>query len=195
MRATNLEQYKRFLEEKGNFEEREALAVVKELVSYHTEGTKLRLVDLQPHLWVEGEGERFEIDLLLTLASETKYQGRRFRAERKIAVEFKESDIKRVISQAVTRKPYVDYVYIATRSWVTLDYYDLFVMGYYGIGWVIWDKDFAKIIVPAKFHAPVHALEYLVEDAVRRHLEKALSKMNAKVTEKSILDFVGDESG
>jgi len=165
--------------------------VAKALIDYHTLGTQLKLHDLRPHLWVNGEGERFEIDLLITLKGKQTYNGTPWQNTRKIAVEFKEADIRRVISQAVTRRPYVDYVYIATRKWVDLDFRDLLVMGYYGLGWVVWDRDFAKIITPSKYRLPASSLDLMIEVAVKRHLQKAIEKVEKHVNEKRITDFIG----
>ncbi|WP_297550580.1 hypothetical protein [Thermococcus sp.] len=190
--AVNLEQYKKFLAEKGNIEERNAIGVVDVIVGHHTYGNNLRLTELYPHVWLNGEEEKLEFDLLIELEGKSSFNGHVIKTKRTIGVEFKEDNVKKVLAQAIARRPYVDYLYIATRSWVHMDFDDLFVMGYYGIGWVIWDEDFAKMIVESRWRQPSESLRYMVERAVRIHLERVLAKFkHSGSKEKSILEFVG----
>ena len=190
--AVNLEEYKKFLEEKGHFEERNALGVLDVIVRHHTFNNSFELKEIYPHVWLDGEDERIEFDLLIKLESRKEYNGHIITNKRTIGVEFKEGDVKKVLAQAIVRRPYVDYIYIATRSWVRMDFDDLFVMGYYGIGWVLWDNDFAKMVVESRWRTPSTSLRYMVERAVRILAEKELSKLfRSGSKEKSILEFVG----
>ncbi|MFA4663339.1 hypothetical protein [Pyrococcus kukulkanii] len=166
----NLEEYREWLREHGNLEEANALGVLDVIVRHHTAGTNLELKEVHPHVWLNGNNEKLEFDLLIILRNRKGHV-------RRIGVEFKEGDVKKVLAQAIARQPYVDYMYIATRSWVTLDFEDLFVMGYYGIGWVVWEEGFAKMIVSAKYHSPASSLEYMIERAVKIKVEEEFSKL------------------
>ena len=190
----NLEEYREWLRENGNLEEANALGVVDVIVRHHTYGRKLRLKELYPHVWLKDPEDdlNVEFDLIIELESWTEIRGHRLTGTRRIGVEFKEGDVKKVLAQAIARRPLVDYIYIATRKWVHLDFDDLFVMGYYGIGWVVWDENFAKMIVESRWHRPHKSIEYMVERAIKLHLEKVMRKLEqAPRQEKSLLEYLG----
>jgi len=149
----NLEEYKKFLEENGYNEEINALGVVNEILDYHMEG--YRDVQLFPHHVIKRGNNRFEFDLVIHLIH--KYEG----FNKWIGVEFKEFDVKKVVRQAVARREFVDYMYIATR-WVHLDFDDLLLLSYEGIGWVIWNEELAKLIVPSKYYPPAKSLDTMI---------------------------------
>ena len=153
--AVNLEEYKKFLEEKGHFEERNALGVVNEILGYHMEGSEYRDVQFFPHHIIRQGNNRFEFDLAIHLIH--KYEG----FNKWIGVEFKEFDVKKVVRQAVARREFVDYMYIATRG-VHLDFDDLLLLSYEGIGWVIWNEEFANLIVPSKYYPPAKSLDAMI---------------------------------
>ena len=110
------------------------------------------------------------MDLLIVLRHEKKLY------ERKIGVEFKETDTKKVISQAITRKKYVDYMYVATRN-VPVTYKEIFLMSYFGIGWIIWEEDFAKMIFPARYTTTEYIFEELINTAIRLKLREKEEKI------------------
>ena len=153
MIVMNLEEYKKFLEENGYNEEINALGVVNEILDYHMEG--YRDVQLFPHHVIKRGNNRFEFDLVIHLIH--KYEG----FNKWIGVEFKEFDVKKVVRQAVARREFVDYMYIATR-WVHLDFDDLLLLSYEGIGWVIWNEELAKLIVPSKYYPPAKSLDTMI---------------------------------
>jgi len=178
----NFEQYKRWLEKKANREERGALEVVKAILKHHnSDGTWKEF--FFPRTVFKG----MEFDLIIFLAKKKKKLEEADYFDRVIGVEFKETDVKRVIKQAILRKEYVDYQYIATRD-VYMDYPDVFLLTLFGIGWVVWGKGFAKIVVPARMRDISYRVDHLVnelinvklkgviEDAIQKKLTEFLKK-------------------
>jgi len=164
----NLEEYKQWLIKNGNKEEEEAYEVAKRVIEYHVALTQYE-ADILPRYILNDGNNRIEFDLLIKLTHEKK------RYNRLIGIEFKEWDIKKVISQAVARHRYVDYMYIATRD-IDVDYADILTLSYFGIGWVIYDTNFAKVIVPAKFCSAGNHISslvnFLVEEKVKKRIEE-----------------------
>jgi len=172
----NLEEYKAWLEKNGNIEEQKAYEVAKEVIRYHKSDWSETEADLFPRKIIKDGNNRIEFDLLIRLT----FRGKRRTTERLIGIEFKEYDIKKAILQAIVRKQYVDYQYIATR-FVELDYMDLLQLSFYSIGWVIWDEDFVKLLVPAKYTEPTvdicHILNEVVKDVVRKKVREELETL------------------
>ena len=166
----NLEEYKKFLEENAYFEEKEAIKVVEAILDYHMKGNFIE-AELFPRFIFNTDKEKLEYDLLIIL----KHDNKRF--ERKIGIEFKETDVKKVISQAVARRKYVDFQYIATLSNVWLNYIDMVVMSYFGLGWVIFEKDFAKMIFPARYHHHSDYAESIINFIIEQKLRKEANKV------------------
>ena len=159
----NIEEYRKWLEKHGNIEEQKAYEVAKEIIKYHSSGSWSETeAELFPRKVLAREKEKVEFDLLIKLT----FKGERRTTERLIGVEFKEYDTKKVIHQAIIRRDFVDYQYIATR-FVMLDYSDLFLLAHYGIGWVVWDDNFVKLLVPAKWSMPTTDLHYIVRELIR----------------------------
>ena len=145
----NLEEYKEWLEKNGNKEEEGAINAVEKILEHHETG-RTKFVQLFPHFRYKG----IEFDLLILLSNkkmDISKLDETLGFHRLIAVEFKETDIKKVVGQAIVRKEFVDYIYVATK-YSTYDYVDIFLMALFGIGWVLFDKNFAKIILPARFY-------------------------------------------
>lgn len=159
----NFEEYIEFIKRKGNFEEKEAERVVEEILKHHIDYTWTDYsrdnVEFYPHFVFNGEKEKIEMDLLIVL----KHPNSKY--DRKIGVEFKETAISKVLSQAIIRKNYVDYMYVATKN-ITLNYKHIFLMSYFGIGWIVWDKSFAKMVFPARYTTT----ERIFEDLRRVYL-------------------------
>lgn len=177
----NLEEYKKFLEENAYAEEFEAIKVVKEVLDYHYlfNEAKYSKPELYPRFILNTDKEKLEYDLLIILRHDNK------RFERKIGIEFKDTDIKKVISQAVARKKYVDYQYIATMN-VWLNYTDIVVLSYFGIGWVIYMKDFAKMIFPARFNNVGYAesiVDFIINQKLKKEADKLKKEIDTKVKE------------
>lgn len=145
----NLEEYKEWLEKNGNKEEEGAINAVEKILEHH-KTTRTEFVQFFPHFRYKG----IEFDLLILL-SDKKIDINKLDEvigfHRLIAVEFKETDIRKVVGQAIVRKEFVDYIYVATK-YSTYDYVDIFLMALFGIGWILFDKNFAKIILPARFY-------------------------------------------
>jgi len=179
----NLEEYKEWLKQNANLEEANAYEVAKEIIEYHSNfwerGRDLR-VELFPRKVIVHEGDRLEFDLVMVFEWVTDTFGYKRTYTRTVGVEFKETDVKKVLHQAIRRRDFVDYMYIATRN-VVLDHIDHILMAEFGIGWVVWDEDFAKMIIPSHYKYPVHSIKeiinYLAEKAVEDKLEKKLKEL------------------
>ncbi len=165
----NLEEYRQWLRQNGNKEEESAVEVVRQILRYHTDGN-YEEVQLYPRHILTREKERIEFDLLIKLVHEKKY------LDKLIGVEFKEFDTAKVVRQAARRRDFVDYMYIATRD-VAMDYQDVFILCYFGIGWVIWDEGFAKVIVPARYGNPGYKIRKMVDTMVSRLVEERVEKL------------------
>ena len=183
VRLMNIEEYKKFLELKGNKEEQEALRVVDVILNHYVDYSwanySRKNAEFYPRFFFKDDKNRIEMDLLIILPHERK------RFERKIGVEFKESDAKKVISQAVIRKKYVDYMYIATRN-IMFTHEDVIILSYFGIGWVIWGKNFAKIIFPARFHHVGYVdsvVNFIIEEKLKKEAEKLKREIDMKIKE------------
>lgn len=162
----NLEEYKAWLEKYGNKEEAKAYEVAKAIIKSHESDWNETKAELYPRKVVNSDKERIEFDLLIKM----EYIGKRTTTVY-IGVEFKEYDIRKVIHQAIVRRPFVHYQYIATR-FTMLEYSELFLMAYYGLGWVVWDEDFVKILIPARMNYPVHDLDRLIKEIVKDAIEE-----------------------
>jgi len=106
-------------------------------------------------------------------------------------VEFKEYDMDKVLRQAVLRSAYTDYMYIATRN-VLVEPEDLLILADYGIGWIIWDDGFVKMLIPSKFRSSnvTRLMEHLARKAVERAIEEV--KKESRITKAmTLLDFAG----
>ena len=187
----NFEEYKKFIEERRNKEEREAIRVVDVILKYHVDERWSEYsrdsVELYPHFVFNGEKERIEMDLLIVL----KHPNSRY--ERKIGVEFKETDVEKVLAQACLRKNYVDYMYIATRD-IKIDYKHVFIMSFFGIGWIIWEEGFAKIIFPARYTTTDYIFEDLINTALRVKLEEKKEEIKREIDKIVKLDKFIEES-
>ncbi len=177
----NLEEYKSWLEKHANKEEEKAYEIAKTIIKAHESDWNETKADLYPRKVVKSDKERIKFDLLIKL----EYIGKRTTTVY-IGVEFKEYDIRKVLHQAIVRRPFVNYQYIATRFTMP-EYSDLFLMAYYGLGWVVWDDDFVKILIPARMNYPVHDLYRLikevVKDAVRDKVREELETLTKFIYE------------
>jgi len=175
----DLEEYKEWVKENGNKEEVCAIEVIDEILKYHIElnDAKFESIEVLPHKVIVREKERLEFDLIIKLKHSKSFY------DRLIGVEFKEYDIQKVVRQAVRRREFVDYMYIATRS-VAMDYPEIFLLTYFGIGWVVYFEDFAKMIVPARYQDPSHIFERVVDEALKAFAEKKLKNL-------TLNDFIG----
>lgn len=168
----NIEEYKQWLEKNANKEERLAYKVVEVIINYHQyQARTYNYADIFPRKKLNG----VEFDLLIHLKSDSD------RRDILIGVEFKETDMPKVIRQAIVRKEFVDYMYIATncRAW---EVEDLFLLTLYGIGWIFWDDEFIKMILKAKRHASKvdvlinHLISKIVNERIEREVVKKIQK-------------------
>ncbi len=181
-----LEEYKEWLKENGNYEEVMAYEIAKKLIWFHESEYYETVEDLFPrHILTKGN-ERIEFDLIIKLSWKTN-TGRKF--ERLIGVEFKETDMKKVILQAIRRREYVDYMYIATRNLI-VDYIDLFHLADFQIGWIIYTEDFVKLLIPSRMY-PSTAVYDLLKALARKAVDEAISESRVKI--KSLAEFAGGD--
>jgi len=178
-----LKEYKLWLEKHANKEERKAYDIAEQIIYYHSNRNALNAlkeVEIFPRRKFKG----IEFDLLIYLYGKSKQPTHRTREDILIGVEFKETDLNKVISQAIARREFVDYMYIATncRSW---DVQQIFLMALFGIGWIYWDSNFVKLILePRRYANKVYDLiDYLINIKLEKLVgeitdKKIKSKMN-----------------
>jgi len=177
----NLEQYKKWLEEYANKEERQAYKVAKLIVDYHTYNFDYEGIKIFPRKKFNG----VEFDLLIYMYKKSSKPENRTGRDILIGIEFKESDMDKVIRQAIARKEFVDYMYIATccRVW---NIEQLFLLALYGVGWIFWDGEYVKLILePKRYTNKVNALvDYLFDDKLREIIDEAIEKKIKQIDEK-----------
>jgi len=171
----NLEEYREWLKENGNNEEVMAYEVAKRIVNYHMTVNWASDYEVRcyPRKVFQTDKERLEFDLILEVEWESNRKYKRL-----IGIEFKETDFSKVIVQAIARRDFVDYMYIATRN-VIVDPLDILRLVDFGIGWVIWEEGFVKLMFPAKYcrcSQVYRLLRYLAEKAV----EDVIREMKAE---------------
>lgn len=176
--GVNLEEYKEWIKENGYNEEINAIGVVNEILNYHM-GHEYQDVQLFPHHVIKRGNNMFEFDLVIHLIH------KRETFNRWIGVEFKETDVKKVVRQAVARRKFVDYMYIATR-WVHLDFDDLLLLSYEGIGWVIWSEELAKLIVPSKYFPPAKSLDAMISLHIYYMAEREAKNIVPRVVKEEV---------
>jgi len=185
----NLEEYSKFIEEHGYYEEKEAVRVVRKILDYHINYnyTEYDSYELYPRFIFSGDREKIEMDLLIILRHPKK------RYERKIGVEFKETDMRKVLSQAITRRKYVDYMYVATKN-VFLTYKEILIMCFFGLGWIIWEEGFAKMIFPARYTTTDYIFEDIINSILRMKLEEKKEEIKEEIDKIVKLDeFIKEE--
>jgi hypothetical protein len=185
----NLKEYKEWLNKNGKREEKRAYDVANCIVDWHLRRIIYEDLNIEvyPRHWIFTEKERLEFDLLMHLEwrSDRKYR-------RVIGIEFKESDFRKVVSQAVIRREYVDYMWIATRN-IVPNVESLILLLDSGIGWILWERDFIKILIPAKYHRG--SIKYLIEHLAKVEVDRVVRELveEAKVSAsiRNLFDFFG----
>jgi len=201
MVCMDLEEYKEWLKNNANNEEYAAYEVVDTILWWHTlnqGGINPKKVRLYPRYIFTIDGEKYEFDLLIVLEQQ--------KTEKKISVEFKETDVRKVVKQAAARRAFVDYSYIATTpTWMTIE--SLFIMAYLGIGWIVWGKDdcgkFAHMVLPSYYKYTSRELPFplnffvdlRLDDVIIAEIEKLKSENTKKDRVKSLFDYLGGENG
>jgi len=177
----NLEQYKKWLEENANKEERQAYKVAELIVDYHTFRFDYEGIKIFPRKKFKGT----EFDLLIYIYKKSSKPENRTGRDILIGVEFKENDMDKVIKQAIARKEFVDYMYIATccRVW---NVEQLFLLALYGIGWIFWDNQFVKLILePKRYANKVNSLiDYLLNNKLKAIIRQTVIERIKKEIEK-----------
>jgi len=177
----NLEDYRKWLKKYGNYEEAQADKVAELLINFHAPDSGDYLCQLFPRKVIHFEGGRLEFDLVIHL-SWTGDNGHTY--DRLIGVEFKETDTRKVVMQAIARRDLVDYMYIATRS-VWLSGEELLDVFYYNIGWVVWfDEGPAQLVLPSRQNQQSYRdyLRCILEREAERVIGKLKEKKEAKLT-------------
>ena len=191
----NLDEYREWIKRNGNQEEKMAYEIAKEVIEYHLSYNSPDdwSEKLYPRKWVRNEKDILEFDLLIELNwKQSTWTGER-KYRRIIGIEFKETDFRKVVDQAILRSRYVDYMWIATRD-VFADEFSFLEMLEHGIGWIIWDEDFVKILFPAKYtRSEIRSefyIRYLAEKEVRRAVQNLMNDSKVSAGIRSLFDFV-----
>jgi len=182
-KGISLEEYKTWLKENAYKEEEKAYEVAKLVVQFHR--TK---VYCEEQLFPRKKFEGIEFDLLIVLSDKN---GNRW-GKRVIGIEFKEYDMRKVIQQAIVRRLFVDYMYIASRPVIGLSYAEVFHMAYFGIGWIVW-LDRPYLLLKAKMHYSIE-IDRLLNQLISKYMGKASVEV-AKVVEKKLRQMRLEEGG
>ena len=183
----DLEGYKKWLEKNGNQEEKRAYDVAERIINWHLKEINYKdlHIELYPRYWLFTKKEHIEFDLFIRLwwRSNREY-------ERHIGVEFKETDFRKVVSQALIRRKYVEYMWIATRN-IIPEVESLLLLIDSGIGWIIWEEDFIKILIPAKYHrgSIKNLIEYLARKEVEKVVKEVMEEEKVSASMKSLFDY------
>ncbi|RLF41901.1 MAG: hypothetical protein DRN18_03165 [Thermoplasmata archaeon] len=177
-----MEEYRTWLKENANKEERQAYKVAELIVDYHTIN---RVSDYKIDIFPRKKINGIEFDLLIYIWVNSRDPEKRRYWDTLIGIEFKETDMDKVLKQAIIRREFVDYMYIATncRAW---EIEQLFLIALYGIGWIYWDNNFIKMILAPKRHVNRvgdlinylldRKLEEIVEETVDRKIQTRLEE-------------------
>ena len=191
------DEYCEWLKENGNKEEKSACKVVDIILKEHL-GDRWHVTDFdaffEPHKVMVIDDERIEFDLIISLVAKNGYHG----YDKKIAVEFKEIDAKKVVWQAARRLWFVDYAYIATRE-TYMPPEALIVMSFLGIGWIVWNEERAFLVLKSfcRYGDRVSGvLSELVALKLRAILDKEIEeRLNKKMRLRKLTDFGGVPDG
>ncbi|HDD57137.1 MAG TPA: hypothetical protein ENF43_01295 [Thermoplasmatales archaeon] len=177
----NLKQYKNWLKKHANKEEQQAYEVAKLIIDYHTYELDYEDVKIFPRKRFNG----IEFDLLIYIYKKSSRPENRTGRDILIGVEFKETDLDKVIKQAIARKEFVDYMYIATccRVW---NIEQLFLLALYGIGWIFWDGKYVKLILePKRYANKVNILlNHIFDNRLREMIDEAIKEKLEQIDEK-----------
>jgi hypothetical protein len=164
----NLEEFRLWLEKNRNREEVCAYEIVKEVLWYHR-GDKPVEVQVFPRKKVNG----FEFDIFIVLT----FKGEKKDTRRTIGIELKETDVEKVVRQAILRRNSVDYQYVALKDVSLLNYRHLMILDLFGVGLIFWSEKnrYAKLVVPSKYYYELSTLEDFFDeilDYVKEQLKK-----------------------
>ena len=142
MKELTFEEYRQWLDKNKNKEEAMAEEVIKAIL-WEQVDSRWIATDYEPYFIprkvINIDDRRLEFDLIIHLKDVTD-RDKNIKYDKWIAVEFKETDLKKVVRQAILRRWYVDYMYIATMP-IPATPEELVLMAYTHIGWVVWDKN------------------------------------------------------
>ncbi len=191
----NLEEYRDWLKKNGNLEESMAYEIANKIIEHHLSYNEPDDWDaeLYPRKWLKNDRDNLEYDLLIHLTwKQSSWTGVRT-YQRLIGIEFKETDFRKVVDQAILRRRYVDYMWIATRD-IFANEFSFLEMLEHGIGWVIWDEDFVKILIPAKYTRSEIGSTFMIRYLAEKEVERAVKDLmkDAKVSQgvRSLFDFM-----
>jgi len=184
-----LEEYADWLKQNGNYEERAALQVVEKIVRWHMHdrSAKEYNVEVFPHHILTKNRERIEFDLVIEINYITiKHE---FKRRLLVGVEFKEYDLQKAVRQAIRRRDFVDFMWIATRN-VVADPSSLFYMVDFGIGWLIWDDSgFVKMLLAAR-QTYGNSVTSLVESIAERAIQRKLKEIEGSHKQPKLLEWL-----
>lgn len=200
------DEYFNWLEKNANKEEAAAEKVVEEIIRIHSEkhisSAEHYTPYFKPHHVIVVDVPtcerkvRIEFDLLMLL-KHNKYEG----FNKFIGVEFKEYDSSTVVEQAIVRRLYVDYMYIALKRYSYIKPEDVLLLSYFGIGWIMWDTEpkFAYSIFSATYkRSSSHRhfiISYLAQASMRDWISFEIENIYEKSKNKksiNLFSFGGD---
>ena len=201
MKELTFEEYRQWLDKNKNKEEAMAKEVVNAILKEHVQNRWIAS-DYEPYFIprkvINIDGNKLEFDLIIHLKDTTVRDNNRV-FDRLIAVEFKETDLHKVVRQAISRRWYVDYMYIATMP-LPMAPRELLLMSYMHIGWVVWSKenDFAFVVLRS-FSRDSDRLDNIVFSIVEHRLSEVarytIDKVSAKQFKtKTLWDYL-EEGG
>jgi len=129
-KGLRFEEYLKWYKKNGIYEETLAPRVIEKICRIHD--IPLDSIRIYPRFMLDTGKGKIEFDMIL------KYVDGRGK-ERLVGIEFKIADFKKVVEQALVRREFVDYMYIATHSgiWFSGQFDAFFLMLYFGIGWIL----------------------------------------------------------
>lgn len=66
-------------------------------------------------------------------------------------------------------------------------------MAEFGIGWVVWEENFAKMVIPSHYQYPVHSIMDIISHLVKKTVDKYLKEKTNETKATKLTDF--EETG
>ena len=139
-------EYLRWYKKNGIYEETLAPKVIEKICRIHD--IPLDSIRIYPRFMLDTGRGKIEFDMIL------KYVDGRGK-ERLVGIEFKIADFKKVVEQALVRREFVDYMYVATHTgiWFSGQFDAFFLMLYFGIGWILIGEKEVFLVMKARWNS------------------------------------------
>ena len=177
----NYGELEKWHKENANCEEKCMFNVIEKILYYHNLDKKSTM--FYPRKVLTSKKERIEFDLLIS------YRDNR---ERIIGIEFKEMDFQKAVFQAIVRRNFLDYIYVAIQEPINrFEIPDLFLVTYYGIGLIVWSDKNALLVLKSKMHHPdPNRMEELLDCVLKERLKRIFTKQEQIKTLRNWLDNI-----